>query len=379
MQSLTNKKILYIITKSNYGGAQKYIYKIASEARASGAHCAVALGGTGTANAEMGTLATLLQEKDIPVYAIKNFMRDVSLLRDIRAGKEIWNILKQEQPDVVHVTSSKAAGIGAFVCRLYGIKQIIFTSHGLAFDETWRPLYQRGAIKLFTWGTIILSTQSIMISRDTEEKTKRMPFVKDKIVRIYNGIDPIAFLDRSATSKMLPFKILTGDILIGGIGELHPNKNWSLAISAMQNLPVHTRLCIIGEGEDRTKLEKQIKTLQLEDRVFLLGHIANAATYLKVFDIFILPSKKEGLPYVLLEAGQAGCAIVCSNISGNTDIVTDGKNGLLTGHNVESVQHALQQLTENKELRMKYAAEIQITVATTFSIEQMLDQTFRLY
>jgi glycosyltransferase involved in cell wall biosynthesis len=92
---------------------------------------------------------------------------------------------------------------------------------------------------------------------------------------------------------------------------------------------LNTVLIIIGTGEEKEKLEKQIKDLRLENRVFLVGFVENASWYLKAFDIFVLSSVKEGLPYVLIEAGFAGLPVVASDVGGVSEIIEGGKNGYL--------------------------------------------------
>jgi len=86
---------------------------------------------------------------------------------------------------------------------------------------------------------------------------------------------------------------------------------------------------IIGEGEDRIKLEKQIAMLDLTHRIFLTGFIPDAARILKAFDLFALPSVKEGLPYVLLQAMAAERAIVATAVGGIVDFLEDKKTGLI--------------------------------------------------
>jgi len=140
--------ILYIITKSNYGGAQKYIFELASAAKDAGHDVSVACGGTGEADAALGLLADKLIANNIPVHPIRNFLRNMSLLNDMKALFEVWRLIRHQKPDVLHVTSSKAGGIGALAGRFALVPRIVFTSHGLTVDEVWRPRWQRILIYL---------------------------------------------------------------------------------------------------------------------------------------------------------------------------------------------------------------------------------------
>jgi len=379
MENITGNKILFVITKSNLGGAQKYVYELACAAKNAGGIVSVALGGSGRKNAPIGPLAENLSVQNIPSHTITNFMRDMSIKNDLLALKELLTLIRSERPDVLHVTSSKAGGLGALAGRLSGVPTIIFTSHGLTYNETWRPLHQRLAIKMMTWVTLLLAHQSIMISKGTYRQASKFPFVKNKIKLIYNGVQPQLLVPRNDARHILsPDMPTKGAIWIGGIGELHANKNWMLLIEAMPSLPKNVYCIIIGEGDQRGKLEKRIKELGLEDRVLLTGYI-HGAPLLPAYDIFILPSKKEGLPYVLLEAGMAKSCVVCSAISGNTDIITHEKNGLFVEQTVRSLVYTIEKLTQNKERRKELGLALHQTVTTRFSMEKMTEQTFELY
>lgn len=371
-------KILYVITKSNWGGAQKYVFELAGASKAAGHEVSVACGGTGEAGAALGDLATKLKRANITVIPVPVFMRNMSILNDLRALFSIWQIIRQQKPDIVHVNSSKAGGIGALAGRLAGKSTVIFTSHGLTVDETWRPWWQRILIYLGTWLTLRLAHHSIMITTETLERVKAMPGLYDKVTLIHNGITPINFIERSNARNSLANYIPHNAFWIGGVGELNPNKNWSVAIKAMTTLPTEAHLIIIGAGEDRMHLNQLITTLKLNDRVHLLGYV-DASPYLKAFDIFILPSKKEGLPYVILEAGLAGLPVVASDLPGIKDIIETGHNGFLVKPTPDLIATSLKMLVRDDGMRRRLGNNLKDTVDNKFSIQKMCTETLRLY
>ncbi len=375
----TIPKIIYIITKSNFGGAQKYVYELAVEAKARGFEVLVACGGTGEKDAGVGMLATKLEEADIPVIPIPHFMRNVSLDDDITAFFAVRRLLRAERPDVLHVTSSKAGGIGALAGRMAGIKNIVFTSHGLTMDEVWRPFWQRFFIYIGTWFTIALSHYAIMISTETYKRARRMPGVSRKVVLIKNGVAPVDFMDRDRARAELEITIPEGHTLIGGIGELHQNKNWSVAIQTIANLPATVHLAIVGSGEEYNSLQHHLEKLNVSNRVHLLGYVSNAVRYLKAFDIFVLPSKKEGLPYVILEAGLAGLPVVASDLPGNRDIIESGVHGFLVESTPRILATSIEMLLRDEGMQRRLGAALQERVMQDFSIGNMTTQTFDLY
>ena len=117
------------------------------------------------------------------------------------------------------------------------------------------------------------------------------------------------------------------------IGRLTKQKNFQFLINAfsiIQKKNSELNLCILGEGEDRTKLERQIKNLDLTDKVFLLGNKKNIYNYLKNSDIFILPSLWEDPGFVLIEAGYMNKLIISSDCpNGPKELLENGKNGFL--------------------------------------------------
>ena len=117
------------------------------------------------------------------------------------------------------------------------------------------------------------------------------------------------------------------------IGRLTKQKNFQFLINAfsvIQKKNSELNLCILGEGEDRTKLERQIKNLNLTDKVFLLGNKKNIYNYLKNSDIFILPSLWEDPGFVLIEAGYMNKLIISSDCpNGPKELLENGKNGFL--------------------------------------------------
>src|SRR3989344_6172396 len=139
-----SKKILYVITKSNWGGAQRYVYDCARSVNKSEFEPVVAAGGN-------GVLLTRLEEKGIRTLRVRSFTRDISIVKEFSAFRELLSLYKRERPAVIHLNSSKAGGIGALSAWIYGWMpgttrpRVIFPVHGWGFDEP-RPAFVRAFI-----------------------------------------------------------------------------------------------------------------------------------------------------------------------------------------------------------------------------------------
>jgi len=372
--------LLYVITKSNFGGAQKYVYTLACEAQNQGYDVHVACGNTGETDSDFGLLVKKLQQRNISIHHIKSFRRDMSLLQDIKAFWEVTTCIWRLKPTTLHLTSSKAGGIGTLAGRILRVKNIIFTSHGLTMDEQWRPWWQQKLITWATWVTLFLSHHSIMINTQTAHRARSMIGLKNKIHLIFNGISEFSVKEKSVSLRELRVSIPKTNLVIGGIGELHPNKQWSSVIQIIPALPSNVHLVIVGgDGGAHQSLKQLVTQLGVRDRVHFTGYIKDAQEHLGIFDVFILPSAKEGLPFVLLEAGLAGVPIIASDLPGNRDIITSGQDGILVDPNSTSFAVAITMVLRDKSLRTQFTDLLRQKIHTTFSTKKMLRETFSLY
>lgn len=306
------KKVLYLITKSNFGGAQRYVFDLA-KSFTNQYQTLVVAGGN-------GHLFELCKENNIPTISIDGLTRDIGLFSDVQAFVSILKMLRSEKPDVLHINSSKAGALGSVAARIAQVPHIVFTIHGLPQDEE-RSFISKHLISLVTWITCILSHTVICISHDNHERVRKWPLLTKRVHNVSLGIDSFQTLSRDAARDVL--NLPTEAYVVGTIAELHRNKGLEYLIRACAQSTFE--LAIIGEGEERSSLEKLAAELECADRVHLYGFLVNARKYLKAFDVFCLPSVKEGLPYVLLEARSVGIPIVGSDLPGIREGIGNGK------------------------------------------------------
>lgn len=305
------RKILFVITKSNWGGAQKYVFDLATSLQ-NDFEVHVAFG-------QPGRLADELTKTGIAVHPIRALQRDISVSADIKSFFELLRLFRTEKPDVVHLNSSKAAGVGALAARLAGVPRIIFTAHGWPFAEKRNIVWLLFAL-LGSWATALLSHAVIVVSKHDLQLGQRMPLCSARMHLIYNGINLHMMF---GSGEIIRNAFPVGAHITGTIGELTRNKN-QIALIEQAKADHEMFVAIVGEGEERSKLEMKIKEYALEGRVKLFGFMP-ASEVLKGFDTFALPSLKEGLPYVLLEAKVAGLPIVANRVGG-VDEILDAKD-----------------------------------------------------
>lgn len=315
MSEVSKRKILFVITKSNWGGAQRYVYDLAMSLTEQGALVTVALGGTGEADAGTGVLAKRLAAANVRTIFLHSFMRDLSPVRDLWAFFELARLFRTERPDVVHLNSSKAGLLGSIVARLTGMPRIIFTAHGWPFAEK-RNFLWRAIAWIGSWKTALFSHAVIVITRSELAAGKNLPFCSTKMHLIRNGVELNPVL---GSGEIIRMAFPPGARITGTVGELTHNKNQIALIEQARSNP-DMFVAIVGEGEDRPYLMDKIEEYGLEKRVRLFGFLP-ADDALRGFDVFALPSLKEGLPYVLLEAKAAGLPIVANRVGGVGEIL----------------------------------------------------------
>jgi glycosyltransferase involved in cell wall biosynthesis len=376
------KTLVFIITKSNWGGAQRYVFDLCVAMREKFL-VKVILGGD-------GPLAEKLNGDGIEVITIAELGRDVNFVKDFKAGWKIWRALLKIKPDIVHLNSSKIGAVGSLAARLAFVPKIIFTAHGWAFNENRSPL-QKTLIAFIAWLTLVFSHKTIAVSEAIKKQIIYFPFIKNRIVVVPLGIAPIEYFQKEEAQQKLLGSTLDKDFcVIGSVGELHPIKGHGYAIEAVAGLiskGKKIKYVICGEGAYRPILEKKIKDLQeknprsdLVQNIILAGNLPEAARYLKAFDIFLFPSLSEASGYAALEAGMAGLPIIASAVGGVPEIIDDMISGILIQpEKPNEIVAAVELLLDKPELQQKYGSALREKVMKDFSVERMVRETENVY
>jgi len=364
------RKILFLITKSNWGGAQKYVFDLTANLNPEKFQIKVALGGN-------GTLIEKLQAKNQPsprlrhgkveIIQIQNLQRDINLFKEIYVFLQLAKIIWQEKPDILHLNSAKVSGLGAVIGRILAIKKIIFTCHGWAFNEN-RSWLQKKIIFYLSLITVLLSPQIICVSARVKEdffNQIEINFLANFFKKFYlKNLDqkmqiiPLAIQETKNHNQNNEISKIIKDqnkINIVTIAELHPIKGHDVAIQAFeklkrenpdknfgQNFIYH----IIGSGQEKNNLEKLILKFQNTNvqNTFLdteniipdqpgqrsnyvfHGNIFEASKYLPEFDLFLFTSQAESFGYVILEAALAGLPIITHNVGAVQEILENYSN-----------------------------------------------------
>jgi len=374
------RKVLHIITKSSWGGAQKYVVDIASEMKPNFEQ-AVCYGSNTFGGGNI--FEDKMVDLGVKTFPIPYLAKNISIVKEIRSFFFIYKTIKMFRPDVVHLNSSKMVLLGSVPARLAGVKKIVYTAHGFPFVDTSRNILSKTILKTITWFGFIFCTDIITISQKEETLAKQM--TKDsKVHQIYNGISDLEFLPESeARAKITNICNISNPdtVILGSIAELRPNKGLPFLLKALKKIQEQESIHYIhfGTGELEDEIKNLIKGLRLENVVTLAGFNHEATKLIKGFDVFVLPSLQEGTPYVLLEAGLAGHEVVATDVGAVNEIIISEKTGFLCEpSSVDSLEKNILSAIKNLGDSSRGAA-LEKHIHSLFMKERMVKLTKEVY
>jgi len=302
---------------------------------------------------------------------------------DLAATLELRRVIRRfGGADVLHGHSSKAGAL-ARLGRWSRARRVVYTPHAWYTQNPALGAASRGAYQLIERALATLTDRIISVSRDEAEHAVALGIGPDKLVLIENGIEtwtPAQVAGaRAATRARLG--IAADDVVVGFLGRLAPQKAPDVAVRVFRQV-LHerptTRVVLAGDGPDAERARALLVELGIADRVVVLP-VANGPELIPAFDLFLMTSRYEGFPYVLLEALAAGCAIVSTRVGGVADCVIDGVTGsVVDSLDPDPIARAVLAIV-NDPPRLAAMRASARERAALFSIDRMLDRTADLY
>lgn len=352
-------KILYLITGLGLGGAEKVVADLADQMITLGHDVKIAY--------LTGDVLVKPACSDIEIVALHlNSAKDF-----ISASKKYRKLVKSFCPDVIHAHMVHANIFARLNRVLCPVPKLICTAHSSN---------EGGKVRMIAYrATNFLSNISTHVSQEaTKAMISKGAFTKNDIITVHNGIDLSKF---KSNSKNL--KLDKDQLSIIAVGSFSDPKDYSNLINAFaifkKNSNSNLKLNIVGDGELRPQIEAQIKELKLDKDITLLGRRSDIPKLLNAADIFVLSSKYEGLPTVVIEAMACECYVIATDCGGSAEILGDtGKlvpiqdsqalaSALETAINLD-VEH---RLINNKKARAR--------VERLFSLENSVQKWIALY
>ncbi|OGN10592.1 MAG: hypothetical protein A3J46_05275 [Candidatus Yanofskybacteria bacterium RIFCSPHIGHO2_02_FULL_41_11] len=388
------KRVLFVITQSEFGGAQRFLYTLVNHLDKAKFEILVAAGPTesGMRNQDLENknyeLLNRLETEGIGIIRLKYLHREIDLVSDVKVLFELRKVVKGFKPNTLFLLSSKAGFLGSFVTKFLipnsYLPKVIYRIGGWSFNDPWSTWKKKLWIFLeklsAKWKDVIMVNNK----HDLEQAERLKIRPRKEMKLIYNGLDVYRtdFLNKEEARLKLFEKaskqsgrIFNAEIIIGTIANFYPTKGLKHLIEATEHFKNKDNVVfiVIGDGQERKELELLISNYQLQHKVLLLGRIPNADKLLNAFDIFVLPSVKEGFPWVVIEAMAAKLPVVATKVGAVPEIIEDGKNGFIVEPaRPEQIAGKIQDLLNNEYLQQELGIQAHQTVLFKFSLDKMI-------
>lgn len=328
-------------------------------------------------------------EREIDPYLIERnckiinleFQRNPLDKRNYKAYKELQKVIIEEGYDLVHTHTPVVSALVRLACKKIKSIKVIYTAHGFHFFKgapllNWMVYYP---IEL-----VLSKYTDVLITINKEDYLRaKLNFKAKKVVHVPGvGININKFtraeLEKEKELKKMGFP--NNKLLLLSVGELNSNKNHEVVLKALKmlnNPDIYYVIC--GEGNLKDYLVTVIEELGLKEQVYLMGYRKDIPNICLISDMFIFPSKREGLGLAALEAMAAGLPIITSNIHGIVDYSVDNVTGYSTSPNdVEGFANAIRRLASNSKIRHEMGLNNKESVKT-YSLENVLFEMETIY
>ncbi|MEZ7892470.1 MAG: glycosyltransferase [Candidatus Wallbacteria bacterium] len=376
--------VLYFITSSDTGGAQKHLVALVKHFLRKNHQIKVV---TSPGEPMNGNLRKL----GIKPIILNYLQKKINPFYDFITFYQLSRILIENDFQIIHCHSTKAGIIGRLAAFFAGVPVKIFTAHGFVFHENMNFFKRSLCVLAEKIGGIFSDCIITVSGADWKKAVKNHIAPRRKLKLIQNGIEineinnfSVNVSDENRKKWRGKYKISDNAIIIGSVGRLVYEKSYETAIKAFKKVSEKNEravMLIAGGGYELRKLEGLIKKLGLESKVVLTGEIENIYEIYSIIDIFFLSSIKEGLPYSLLEAGAFGLFSVCTNAGGISDVIKTGKNGILcqSGNEDSFVDALLNSLDMPAAQRALMGGNLKNTIIENFTEEKMACEVEKTY
>jgi glycosyltransferase involved in cell wall biosynthesis len=357
------KRLLYVITKAERGGAQSHVLELL---RAATPHFDVQL-----ATEDHGYLVDEARALGISVVPLRHLVMPLNPLEDLRAVRELSRAIRSFRPDLIHAHSSKAGLLSRIAAKVNRVP-CVFTAHGWGFSEGV-PGARKLIVLASEWFAGKLGGMTIAVSEFDRRLALRCHInPPNRIVTILNGIADDDVRASPGQDAAVP--------VITMVARFSPQKDQATLLEALRTVSLPFQLWLVGDGPLLDQMRALTVQLGLADRVSFHGNSSSVPRILQQTHIFALISRYEGLPISILEAMRAGLPVVATDTGGVSEAVRHGWNGLLSPRRDPVALRAnLERLLGDSQLRAVCGRNARSAYESRFLPGPMISETFRVY
>jgi glycosyltransferase involved in cell wall biosynthesis len=277
-----------------------------------------------------------LEADGVHHIALGSSTRSMNPLADLKAARELWQVLRREQIDVLHTHNPKPGLYGRVVGRLARVPIVVNTNHGLYATEDDRALKRRILFALEWIAARFSDAELLQSPEDFELLTRKGIYPRKRSTLLGNGIDlqrfrPGAVPAETRAARRAEIGADDETVVVGMVGRLVVEKGYRELFAAARALGPGYKVVAIGpdDPEKADAMDRAEIAAAEADGVVLLGHREDVDALYAAMDVFVLPSYREGFPRAAMEAAASGLPIVASDVRGCRQVVDDEVTGLL--------------------------------------------------
>lgn len=315
---------------------------------------------------------------------IPHLGRRIHPLNDLLAFGEMYRQICNGRYTIVHTHSSKAGILGRWAARLAGVPIIVHTPHGHVFYGYYGRVLTSLFVLLERLTARITDKIITLTEQGTREHLDRRIAPCEKFVSIHSGVDLARFTaphpDPAMARKL--FGLSPDCLVVGSVGRLEPVKGYDILLRAgglLRARQPKVRFLLAGEGEEASRLKRLANEFRIDDRVIFLGWQQEILDVLSALDLFVLPSRNEGMGRTIVQAMAMGKPIVATRVGGIPEVLGEGEAGLLVPpDDPVELASAIEQLLTDRELA-RTMAEAGKRRAPAYSADKMVASIESLY
>lgn len=365
-------RVLEMIDRPSLGGGQTALLLLAQNLDRSRFDVLISSGGE-------GPLAEESRRNGIAYIPISLGKR-----LSLRPIREIAGVLRENRIDILHTHGGIAGLYGRSAVRRAGTPAVVHSLHGIHYLHYRNPFLRHLYVRLERRCSRSTDRLILVCQSDLRRARKYRLAPEGKMNVILNGTDVHPEpAPEEISRRRIDLGWPSGRPVVGTVARLHRQKgvvNLLRAASEILRVFPEVLITVVGDGPQKNSLRREAQLLGLEGRLLFLGEREDAASIMALFDIFVLPSLWEGLPFVLVEAAGLGKPIVATAVDGVPEILEDRKTGLLVPPGDPSaLAAAVLELLKNKDKAHRLGESARTLVPPRFPLRRMVDQTQNLY
>lgn len=321
-----------------------------------------------------GELAEKFEEKNIAIFNINQ-----KNLLDIFGYFRLLKEIRKEKPDIIFTYLFHADAIGRLFLQLFTkIKIIPSLRTTYHYKKYWPARFFEKLTKYFV-KDYLANSESVKIFY-----VENIGVAPEKITVVSNGID-VAFYDRIKRDENLKesLEIKKEELAIICVANFHINKGHRYLLEAFEKVYFenkNVKLLLVGNGDEKEKLLKQIKNYRSKNNILFLGKRSDVPQLLKISDIFVLPTLFEGMSNAIMEAMSCGLPIITTDIAENKELIENKKSGILIStQNATEIQKNVLRLLKNESLRKSLGENARNSIKKLCDLDIIIEKMKNFY